>query len=239
MRARLTMLVVLSLAATAHAAERGGLIAVLPLDVTNTDGKMSKAAQASFEEMLRDVATDALASSGWTILSTQNQLQVLADNGVNAAHCGDESCHLAMAREIKADKFISGAVQFVEGQFTASVRLIDSTTGRIVVSQRVSAKSVTELRELFESKAPAFFSKASLAVKPLQPALPPQKPVDPAPPPAISHRLRGPTGPERIRTETTTSSTSSPGACCTSSPRRATTRTTTPGSSTARTSPCR
>jgi hypothetical protein len=51
-----------------RAALAARLIAVLPLDVSNASAKLDKAGQASLEEMLRDVATDALRPAGWTIL---------------------------------------------------------------------------------------------------------------------------------------------------------------------------
>lgn len=138
------------------------LMAVLPLDVRDTGRKMTRAAEHSLEEMLRDAATDALATNGWTVLTGETTLQVLEDNGVDAEKCGDEQCHLSMAREIKATDFLSGAVQRVEGRFVASFRLVETATGRVLVSERVSGKNITELRTAFEAKAGAFFAKAQL-----------------------------------------------------------------------------
>jgi formylglycine-generating enzyme required for sulfatase activity len=143
-------------------AQAARLIAVLPLDVSNTQGKLNKAAQASLEEMLRDVATNALRPLGWTILSGENTIQVLIDNGVKPEECGSQSCHLANARELKAEAFISGTVQHVDGAFIASFRLIDTKTGSILTSERVKGKSVSEVSEGFEAKATGFFEKAGL-----------------------------------------------------------------------------
>jgi hypothetical protein len=67
----------------ARAADR--LIVVLPLDVSHSGGKLGADARADLEEMLRDAATDALTSHGWTILTGETTLQVLQDNGVDAA----------------------------------------------------------------------------------------------------------------------------------------------------------
>jgi hypothetical protein len=156
------------------------LIAVLPLDVSHARKKLDADAQASLEEMLRDVATDALAPAGWTILTGETTLQVLKDNGVNAEACGNQECHLASARELKADKFISGAVQLVEGEFTASVRLIDTASGRILASERVRGKTVKELTTAFEGKAKEFFQKGGLV------EAPPQSETQPATPAAES-----------------------------------------------------
>jgi hypothetical protein len=138
------------------------LIAVLPLDVSHAKGQIDADAEASLEEMLRDVAAAHLAKGGWTVLTGETTLQVLKDNGVDATACSDQTCHLSMARELKAETFVSGGVQFVEGTFTASVRLIDAATGKIRASTRVEAKTVTELRQRFEARADEFFALGGL-----------------------------------------------------------------------------
>jgi formylglycine-generating enzyme required for sulfatase activity len=135
---------------------------VLPLDTSHAKKKLDADGQASLEEMLRDVAAEALTTFGWTILTGETILQVLQDNGVDPTKCGDQNCHLTMAREIKAEKFLSGAVQYVDGAFTASIRLIDTTTGQILASERVEGPNVTALRRAFEAKAGAFFVKGGL-----------------------------------------------------------------------------
>ncbi len=150
----------LLLSATAQGA--GHVIAVLPLDAKMTKGKMDDASQASLEEMLRDVAVDALSSEGWTILTGETTLQILQDNGVDASKCGDQNCHLSMTREIKAEKFLSGAVQYADEEFTASIRLIDTATGRILASERIEGKTVKALRAAFSTKAGTFFARAGL-----------------------------------------------------------------------------
>jgi formylglycine-generating enzyme required for sulfatase activity len=138
------------------------LLAVLPLDVTHTSGKLSADGQASLEDMVRDVAANELTPSGWTILTGETMLQVLVDSGVDPTKCGDESCHLGSARKLNVEKFISGAVQFVDGQFTASIRLIDTKSGRILASMIVEGKTVTELRKTFAANANAFFAQGGM-----------------------------------------------------------------------------
>lgn len=141
------------------------LLAVLPLDLTNADGRMTRAARVSLEEMLRDVASDALGRSEWTVLTNENQLQLLIDNGIDPSKCGDQQCHLAAARELKTDLFISGAVQWFDDEFTASIRLLSSRNGRIVASERLSGTTAKQLRTEFEGKATAFFQKAELLAR--------------------------------------------------------------------------
>jgi formylglycine-generating enzyme required for sulfatase activity/TolB-like protein len=149
-------------ALAAGEAQAAKLIAVLPLDTRMTKGKLDDAAQASLEEMLRDTATNELTSYGWTVLTGETTIQVLRDNGVNPEQCGNQSCHLEMAREIKAEKFLSGNVQFVEGEFIASVRLIDTQSGRILTSERVEGQTTKQLRKEFEARASGFFRRGGL-----------------------------------------------------------------------------
>jgi TolB-like protein len=152
------------------------LFAVLPLDVRMTQGRMSEAARASIEEMLRDEAANRLAQTGWTVVTGEATLQVLADNGVNSGECNDEACHFSVARELAADKFISGSVQFADDEFTASVRLIDTQTGRILSSEHINGKSARELRDALQPRIAGFFTRAALNESPDAP----QSVADPA-----------------------------------------------------------
>jgi hypothetical protein len=95
------------------------------------------------------------------ILSGENTLQVLADNGVDPATC-NQTCHLSMAREIKAEKFISGAVQWTDGEFTASIRLLDTATGQILATESLEGENVRTLRNDFKAKVRDFFTKGGM-----------------------------------------------------------------------------
>jgi hypothetical protein len=138
------------------------LLAVLPLDASHTESRLSPAGRVAFEEFLRDIAANMLSSTGWIVMSGENALQILTDNGIDPTKCDDQSCHLGLARELKVEKFISGAVLFVDGQLLASIRLLDTSTGRIVGSVRLKGTTITELQLSFEGKATAFFSRCGL-----------------------------------------------------------------------------
>jgi formylglycine-generating enzyme required for sulfatase activity len=158
-----------------NAAAADRLLAVLPLDVTNAEGKITRAGQASMEEVLRDVAANALSAAGWTVMTGETTLQVLHDNGIDPAKCGEAECHLTFAREISVDKFISGAIHWADDELVASIRLVDTRTGRILSAELLEGASARDLRRAFESKATSFFTRGGL----LQASSPP--PVSPAP----------------------------------------------------------
>jgi formylglycine-generating enzyme required for sulfatase activity len=183
-----TVCLVLAASGPAHAGA-DKLFAVLPLDVTKTQGKLDPAARAALEEMLRDVSANALSSRGWTVMTGETTLQLLRINNINPEAC-EGSCHLETAQRISADRFISGSVQWSDGEFTASIRLIDTATGRILASQRLEGPTAKALRKAFEAKADDFFVKSGLvpAAAP-PPVIPPaaqaapQQAQQPAPPP--------------------------------------------------------
>ncbi len=58
-------------------------IVVLPIDTSKAGGKVTAADRASLEEMLRDEAIDALQPLGWKVLSGDNTIQLLQDNGID------------------------------------------------------------------------------------------------------------------------------------------------------------
>ncbi len=137
------------------------VLAVLPLDVRHTHGRMTKDDEASLEEMLRDEASNLLP--GWTVLTGDNTVALLEGNGIDPTKCTQASCHLEMARQIEAQEFFSGAVQYVDGEYTASIRLMDTNSGRILASASLIGKTTLALRAAFQKQAPEFFARAGFA----------------------------------------------------------------------------
>ncbi len=146
------------LAPPAEATEK--LLAVLPLDVRHTAGRMTKDDEASLEEMLRDLASNSLP--GWTVMTGATTVQLLEDNGIDPTKCSDSSCQLQTARQIEADKFFTGTAQYVDGEYTVSIRIIDTKTGRILSAARVLGKNTLAVEAAFQKQAPEFFARAGL-----------------------------------------------------------------------------
>jgi hypothetical protein len=151
------VLLSLTLAQNAFAAEKKQLLAVLPLDTTRS--KMDEASKSTFEEAIRTIAGDELGPSGFTILTGENTLQVLADNNVDVTKVCESSCALDAARELKAQLFISGTVANSEGDYVAFVRLFEIKSGQQIASVHVEGPTVKELRQKFRAAAPEFFAK--------------------------------------------------------------------------------
>jgi len=137
------------------------LLAVLPLDASKTEGKMSAAAKASVEEMLRDAATNALAGTGWKVMTSETTLALLEGNNIDATRC-EGSCQLETARLMSAEKFIAGSVQYFEDAYSAQIRFIDTKSGEILASTRFESKNVRGLQKEFDKVAAKFFAKAGM-----------------------------------------------------------------------------
>jgi hypothetical protein len=149
------ILMVTGLCGLAHAEPgQSHLVAVLPLAAP----KLDKDLRDTLEEDIRTVAGNYLSPRGYTILTGDNTLELLADNNVDASKVCDATCALKAAREMKATIFVSGSATKAEGEYIAFVRLFESTSGRQLASVKLEGGKVKELREQFESKAPDLFA---------------------------------------------------------------------------------
>lgn len=172
------------------AVEAPKLVAVLPL--ADMGGTVDRLARDSVEETIRTVGGDLLTPHGFLVLTGENTLKILSDNGVDSAKACETECALAAARELKASLFISGSASRLEGQVIVFVRLYDAKTGGQLASLKLESETVRGVRAAFEEKAPAFFGKLwttdSVASSPVAPDSPPAAAV-PAPPSAGTWRV--------------------------------------------------
>ncbi len=138
-----------------------GLIAVLPLDASNA--KLRKADRIVLEESIRTAAGVYLTPAGYTVLTGETTLAMLADNRIDPAKVCDASCALAAARELSARLFLSGTIVTSGGVHVAFVRLIETVGGRQLASVNLSGHTARDLASAFESHAPAFFGRVTSA----------------------------------------------------------------------------
>lgn len=155
------------------------LVAVLPLDVR--EAELDTAARVTLEEVVRTVTGEVLFPLGYTVLTGENTLEVLGENGVDPAAACETGCALELARLLRAELFLSGVVTFSEDHYLAFVRLFDSTAGRQLGSLQLEGQSVRDIRRAFVEKAPILFARidsASSGVERVRPVdRPPPEPV--------------------------------------------------------------
>ena len=128
------------------------LLAVLPLDAGSA--RLDRAARELLEETLRTIAGDALRPYGYTVLTNDNTLTVLKDNGVDPEKVCQASCALQAARELKAEVFISGKITTLEGSVVAIIRLTEPRAGQQLASLQLEAANVRQLRALLAQRTP-------------------------------------------------------------------------------------
>jgi hypothetical protein len=145
------------LTATSATAGTRGIVAVLPFDFH--EAHLDDAARTTLVEAVRSMAGDELSPLGFTVLTGDNTLAVLADNNIDPAKACDSSCSLAAARELKANLFISATVTTTEGTHHAFVRLFEAKHGTQLASVELRGNKVLELEESFRERRAPFFRK--------------------------------------------------------------------------------
>ena len=118
------------------------IVAVLPLNVSLAG--MDEASHMTLEEDIRSVAGNHLTALGYTVLTGENTLRVLADNGVDATKACEASCALDAARELKAEYFIAGSVAKSEGTYVAFIRLFEQRRGQQLDSVKLEGEKVRD-----------------------------------------------------------------------------------------------
>jgi hypothetical protein len=138
--------------------KQSGLVAVLPLSYSSTN--IEKDTQLALEETIRSTAGDHLAAYGYTILTGETTLAVLADNNLTPEKACESTCALGAARELKARLFLSGTVTRSEGALIAFIRIFETDTGRQLSSVQLEGETVRSLRQAFEQKSESLVKKA-------------------------------------------------------------------------------
>ena len=101
-------------------ADAAKLVVVLPLNAP----KLDKDLRETLEEDIRTMAGNDLSPRGYTVLTGENTLRILSENGVDPDKACEASCALDAAKELNASLFISGSATRAEGEYVAFVRLV-------------------------------------------------------------------------------------------------------------------
>jgi hypothetical protein len=136
------------------------LLAILPLFDSDAEGhRIDATTKTILEEAIRSESGGILGPWNYTILTSDNMLSILTDNGIDPNKACEASCALQAAREMKAQVFVSGAVGLTEGMYTAILRLFEAKTGRQLGFVVLEGASVRDLRKEFVKKARDFFAQ--------------------------------------------------------------------------------
>lgn len=159
----LALSLVLAFSATAAAApsdiEGSALVAVM-LDAK--DSTLNEKESKLIEEAIRSSASNELTPLGYTVLTGETTVSVLADNGIDARKACDTTCVLDTARQINARLFVSGSLTTVEGVHTGFMRLFDSVSGKVLASTPIEGVKVLEIKRSIEAKGKEIFAPSKV-----------------------------------------------------------------------------
>lgn len=140
------------------------LLAVLPfVDASSEGHRIDSGTKQILEEDIRTVSGGALSQWGYTILTGDNMLSILADNGIDPNKACEASCSLQAARELKADFFVAASVALTEGSYTAILRLFEAKSGRQLGFAILEGNTIREIRKAFSRQMASFFKRIMVA----------------------------------------------------------------------------
>lgn len=153
-------------------------LAVLPLDAHTAAALVNAKVRATFEDSLRGAATSALASPEWTVLGSDETLAGFTQQDVKPDKCRDQDCQLSVAKGLKADAVIVGAVQLRGHSLTATFSLIDAS-GKELSSLQIEGKNAKALQSALDEKVGDLLSQSGLVKSAAPPAEQAEAPVPP------------------------------------------------------------
>jgi len=146
-----SLLVLLLASAPAAARE---YLAVLPFDA---DASVSASVRDSLAESLRTFAGARL--TGFAVLDGQTQIQILSDQGIDAAKACEGSCALDTARKLNAKVFVSGSIRRPGKLYRGFVRCYLAADGSIVGSIEIKGATIDEMLEQVDQKGDKLFGR--------------------------------------------------------------------------------
>lgn len=172
----MTAALVVFLSMASRAEEIRGVLAVLPIDASDAK-KIEPVDRRVLEEGIRTIAGDVLAPLGFRVMTGDNMLTMLAENGIDPEKACNTACALETARELNTTHFVSGSLSTSEGEHVAYIKLYESKSNKQLASVKLEGKTIKALRMQFETKASEFFSGvASTPVVAVSPSSAPPAP---------------------------------------------------------------
>ena len=97
-------------------------------------------------DQTRSAAVKLLSKDAYLILTRENMMQILSDNGKEAA-CMEGSCEIEIGRNIGADYIITGNILQIEGMYVLNLKLYETKTGGLLATQEIQNQSLLLLKD--------------------------------------------------------------------------------------------
>jgi formylglycine-generating enzyme len=131
------LFVCILLSTPAYATER---IAVLEL----TSDAAPESVLLTITDSVRSGTRDVLSGDEYIVMTRQNMITVLGDNGIDAS-CVEGQCELDLARAMQANLVVTGRLIRVEGQYHLNLNIYNVGNGDLLKAEDVWADSTREL----------------------------------------------------------------------------------------------
>ncbi len=92
----------------------------------------------------RTVALETLPSSDYSLLTKDNILEILSDNGVNAV-CTDSGCAVQTGRTLGADWIVQGEVLVDDSLYTSTLQLYNTQSSELISMTEVTGQTPESL----------------------------------------------------------------------------------------------
>jgi sulfatase modifying factor 1 len=116
------------------------------LAVLDFESKLKGDLPEILADQSRAGALDVLDPLKWSIITRENIVQVLEDMGKDLS-CLDGSCEVELGRNIGADIVVSGTLSQVDDLYLLSLKLHDSSSGKLLAMETIKASQQVELVE--------------------------------------------------------------------------------------------
>ena len=146
------IVLVASVITPAYATER---IAVLEL----TSEAAPESVLLTITDSVRSGTRDVLSGDEYIVMTRQNMITVLGDNGIDAS-CVEGQCELDLARAMQANLVVTGRLISVEGQFHLNLNIYNVGNGDLLKAEDVWAGSIRELIDASEQTARVLIREA-------------------------------------------------------------------------------
>jgi len=166
------ILLICTTALTAYAQQQEKRVAIIQ---TLDDGDSIKPADLAYlTDKLRETAVNVLPRQQYGVMTTESIVAFLGSQERAQKECRESSCLAELGRKVNADYVAQAHIGRFQGDFTIKTELYNSKSGVMIGSFTGDARSIRDLRNIIDEKAPDLFKKM-LATPSVAPVPPPQQ----------------------------------------------------------------
>ncbi|MCL2260174.1 MAG: hypothetical protein FWC15_02335 [Fibromonadales bacterium] len=154
------LLILIITVQTIYAAKTVAVLEIIPK--AGIEIEMSTAEMRHLTDELRRQAIVALPRSEYSVLTRDNMIALLPPDE-EEAECLAESCAVDIGRAIGAEYISAGQIGLFSGDFTLSIELYETLSGKLLGSIVMESPDIRGLLTAIRAQAPALFAEIKLS----------------------------------------------------------------------------